>query len=660
MKILKIKLVNFRRFIEEEIYLNPGINVFAGRNNSGKSTILEAIGLALSYTGMGGIELNKTVDTGTCVINLLLTFEQEDWSTAIKLVRHEYRGKDEIKLALSSETLEKLAEIQINIDWTKSFAEGIPTNTSRIFRIDPLDLNGLDMGVRTIIQRTLNVLNAQNIVQLFRSTTYLSTERRLQPNEKWMAYNQLITMPDANAYIRNRLLNLKRKNLKKYEELRDQIVSIFGIENIDINLNWDTGELDLIITDRGKGYDIGEMGSGTKSFIYLFSYLYLSGMDIALVDEPEINMHPILIGELVDFFRTLSKETQLILTSHNKFFMDPLNDDEIYRVEHFDDIGSKVQRVDSQLDRWSLLDHLGVTLSTSEKAEGTFSKITVFTEGISDIEYIKKFAVKMGKKQEFLKNKPLFISIEGSTKRRNKVDPEILDEIWGEKVGGAAPFLLILDRDELTQDEIDKDIAHYGEKRIHHLSRREIENYMLDPEAILKLLLERAERYGRQEDIIDRLKEMTEEDISMKMSELIEKGRLRNKVRMLRFLKKFYHLRFLPYDDMSNFIERSHDKTDEFIVQGLSLQFFEKASKISKEDIYTILENVTMELEEEWEEKKLILCPGKDLFNLINGWTEEEYKITFPPTDVIDYLDHVDDDITNLINKILIGSTRAS
>ena len=135
MKLLKIKLVNFRRFIDEEINLNPRINLFVGRNNSGKSTILEAIGLALSYPGMGGIELNKTVDTGTCVVNLLLTFEQEDWSTAIKLVRHEYRGKDEIKVALSSEILEKLAEIHINIDWTKSFADGTVTSSSRIFRI---------------------------------------------------------------------------------------------------------------------------------------------------------------------------------------------------------------------------------------------------------------------------------------------------------------------------------------------------------------------------------------------------------------------------------------------------------------------------------------------------------------------------------------------
>jgi len=79
MKLLKVKLVNFRRFIEEEIDLNPGLNVFVGRNNSGKSTILEAIGSALKYRGRRGNELNKTLDTGTWVVKLILTLDQEDY-----------------------------------------------------------------------------------------------------------------------------------------------------------------------------------------------------------------------------------------------------------------------------------------------------------------------------------------------------------------------------------------------------------------------------------------------------------------------------------------------------------------------------------------------------------------------------------------------------
>ena len=43
MNINKIKLKNFRNYTEQEIELNPHINVFYGDNAQGKTNILEAI-----------------------------------------------------------------------------------------------------------------------------------------------------------------------------------------------------------------------------------------------------------------------------------------------------------------------------------------------------------------------------------------------------------------------------------------------------------------------------------------------------------------------------------------------------------------------------------------------------------------------------------------
>lgn len=656
MKLLKIKFVNFRRFAEEEIILNPGLNVFVGLNNSGKSTILEAIGLALKYPRVGGIELNRALDTGTCIVNLLLTLDQEEWSKAIKLVGHEFRERDELKFALSSETLEKLVGVQVVSQWNGSFSEGRHTRASITFSVvNPENLNQFGNGIRDIVQKALSALNRQNIIQLFRSTTNLSTERRLQKGEVWIPHNELVSREggDAPEFIRNRLLALKRSAPEKFQELKAKILSVFDLDDFDVDLNWDTGVIDFIIEYQGKRYYIHEMGGGTRSFILLFSYLYLTGMDVALIDEPDINMHPNLVGDLVEFLRTLSKDTQLFLTSHNKAFMDHLNEREIYRVEYFDDMGSKVRRLDTQSDRWSLLEHLGIPLTGSEKAEGTFAKLIVFTEGSSDIEYIEKFAGKMGKHQEFQKHKPLFIPIRGRAKRRNKVDPEILDTIWNDRLGVRAPFLLVLDKDESTQEEIKRDIDLFGENRIHYLNKREIENYMLDPKAILNLMRDKVEKYGRNENLIARLKQTTEEDISKKLSELIEKGHLRHKARMLRFLRKFQRFRFVPYEDMSPLIAESYGRNNDYIVKNLRLTFFEKVSEQPQEEMYKALEKVTQELDREWDNNKLLLCSGKDLFTLINKWAEEEYRVTFSPKDVIDYLDRVDKDIAQLVNKIL-------
>ena len=48
MYIKKVKIQNFKCYREFEIELNDGLNIVVGNNDAGKSTILEAINLALT------------------------------------------------------------------------------------------------------------------------------------------------------------------------------------------------------------------------------------------------------------------------------------------------------------------------------------------------------------------------------------------------------------------------------------------------------------------------------------------------------------------------------------------------------------------------------------------------------------------------------------
>jgi putative ATP-dependent endonuclease of OLD family len=49
MKIERVKIINFKVFKGEfNLELNEGLNILVGNNESGKSTILEAIHLALT------------------------------------------------------------------------------------------------------------------------------------------------------------------------------------------------------------------------------------------------------------------------------------------------------------------------------------------------------------------------------------------------------------------------------------------------------------------------------------------------------------------------------------------------------------------------------------------------------------------------------------
>ena len=47
MRIRRLRLVNFKRFADHEIELEPGLNLVVGPNESGKSSIAEALSMVL-------------------------------------------------------------------------------------------------------------------------------------------------------------------------------------------------------------------------------------------------------------------------------------------------------------------------------------------------------------------------------------------------------------------------------------------------------------------------------------------------------------------------------------------------------------------------------------------------------------------------------------
>lgn len=48
MKINRLKIVNYKLFQNVTIEMNENINIFVGENDSGKSTILEALSMVLT------------------------------------------------------------------------------------------------------------------------------------------------------------------------------------------------------------------------------------------------------------------------------------------------------------------------------------------------------------------------------------------------------------------------------------------------------------------------------------------------------------------------------------------------------------------------------------------------------------------------------------
>ncbi len=225
MKIKRLKLTNFRNYLNLEIELNPTINIFIGNNGEGKTNILESIYiLALTKTNRVGneVDLIKYGEEIAKIEGII------DSSNIIK--------KKEVIISYKKKNLLiNNKEIRRNKDYIKDFAVIIFT---------PQDLE-IIKGSPNIRRNMLNI----DISQLHNNyITYL--------NE----YNQIIKM--RNEYLKKMNLNGNSderylevinkemiKNAKKIYEYRFDFINkinsylpkifkkITGISNINISFD---------------------------------------------------------------------------------------------------------------------------------------------------------------------------------------------------------------------------------------------------------------------------------------------------------------------------------------------------------------------------------------------------------------------------------------
>ena len=73
-----------------------------------------------------------------------------------------------------------------------------------------------------------------------------------------------------------------------------------------------------------------ELSEGMLRFIWLVSLIYSPHLStITMIDEPEVSLHPELLGLLADVMREASKHTQLVIATHSDRFVRFLRPEEV-------------------------------------------------------------------------------------------------------------------------------------------------------------------------------------------------------------------------------------------------------------------------------------------------------------------------------------------
>jgi predicted ATPase len=477
--ITKISIENFKRFRSETFHLDDVI-VLAGPNNTGKSTLLQALStwsLGLERWRVGKGRTGKAKQrSGTPLTRkdfTALPLREFDllWSERSTALTREELGHDQkpgeprlIHIAVNgSGGLRREAEWQLTMELRYQGPEQI--------YVKPLV--GPDDEVPSEAFNT-------TIVHCPPFSGIGSEERRLDRG----AQNLEIGSGKPGDIIRNLLLEVSQ-NSENWSVLVGHIQELFGITLLAPEYDQLTP---FILAEylpgipRGRGrnglptLDISSAGSGLLQALLLLAYFYARPASVFLLDEPDAHLHVLLQRQIYDRLRrvALKRDCQLIVATHSEVILD----------------GTAPARVISFLGRPHplLQDHQRdqvreamKRLTTQDLLLAEQGREILYCEGESDFKILHAFAEVLKHPSLAFFTKPFFHPNEGRNPKEARGHLFALRAIRQDAKG-----LLILDGDNRSLPE--RELSADG-LEIARWLRYEIENYLIVPEALRRYII---------------------------------------------------------------------------------------------------------------------------------------------------------------------------
>jgi putative ATP-dependent endonuclease of OLD family len=161
----------------------------------------------------------------------------------------------------------------------------------------------------------------------------------------------------------------------------------------------DTGHWEIFLTEGSKGdIRLSQSGSSLKSIFIILAKLRLEPIiknanfdhSVLIVEEPENNLHPALLRRLLEFLALRSKELgfALIIATHSPIAIDWLSRKKEGKVLHVTSDGSNsyVTEVSEYVGLKNILDDLDIRASDLLQANGI-----IWVEGPSDRIYVRRW-----------------------------------------------------------------------------------------------------------------------------------------------------------------------------------------------------------------------------------------------------------------------------
>lgn len=357
--IRKLVIRRFKRFEEVE-FLFPDNIVLAGPNNTGKTTVLQAVA-AWSLAFMHWKRLNDFQRHGGAYTRAPIARQA---FSAVPLRSFEL---------LWSKRRQTQGPIEIAIhtgEWAIT-VEFIPDSTEQLYVRPKPD-------AAPAMVRTADLATA-----FVPAMSGLSVEEPLYQRAK---VDQLLAQAKPGEVLRNLLAEAVQSNA--WEPLRQAVKRLFGYEILPPDYANRPDILAEYSEHPGSHpLDIASAGSGFQQVLMLLAFLYTRPGSVLLLDEPDAHLHVILQDAIYGELRAVAaaQGSQLIIATHSEVIINSVEPKELYVML------STPRRLADSAERTALIKSLGI-LGNDDILMALEAPGVLYLEDYTDLEILRAWA----------------------------------------------------------------------------------------------------------------------------------------------------------------------------------------------------------------------------------------------------------------------------
>lgn len=457
--ITELTLHNFKRF-GDLTFAVPGHVVLAGPNNTGKTTLLQALAtwsLALERWRTGNdfnrrngytkVPMTRSMFSAVPLRNFELLWNERRYAGRVEIGVRLGDGRH-IVMELESDSAEQIY-VKPRNDVNPEHLRPVPP---RVAYVPPM--------------------------------TGLSVDEPVYQRPK---IEQLLGLGKPGEVIRNLLL-LTHQDTPAWERLTDVIRRLFSFELAAP----DGAGADIVAEYRrvaepgvaAPRLDIGSAGSGFQQVLLLMTFLHAKPGSVLLLDEPDAHLHVILQDAIYHELRSVAERdgSQLIVATHSEVIIDAVEPTELFVVLN------EPRPVANGEEQRALIRSLKV-LDNADVMRAMVAPGVLYLEGHTDLALLREWA-------RILDHKPALRLLEPTLFWRPTV--------WEPREGAAGirardhyqalqlvkpalPGLMLLDDDNDPHAIPDTPLTGQGLQRLRW-RRYEIESYLFHPEAMARFV----------------------------------------------------------------------------------------------------------------------------------------------------------------------------